>query len=314
MVAATGEMWQRRVKPRIEEAKVRFEQSPVARRRPLVLAVRVIRQLGQDDATILAAGIAFYFLFSLFPLLLGLLAIAGMVFNSPELQRNFIGFVSENLPGAAGFVERNVRDVVRLQGALGLGAIVGLLWTASAVFGAIGKAVNRAWGVQQDRPFYIAKPRQLGMALVVLVLFLISTTLTGLIQPLAQGDLGIPGMAALPRFIIGELALRTLSWAMSFGIFLLIYRFVPNCQTHWRSVWLGAAIAATLFEVGKSAFVWYLGNFANYDQVYGSLASVIILLFWAYISSFILLLGAEISSEYEKLYFSAGQTPAGKGG
>jgi membrane protein len=314
MVAAARERWQKRVKPRIEEIKLGVTENPVARSRPVLLAGRVVVQLGRDDATILAAGIAYYFLFSLFPLLLGLLAIAGMVFNSPEVQRNFLDFVSENLPGAANFVERNVHEIVRLRGFLGLGATLGLIWTASAVFGAISKGVNRAWGVRKDRPFYIAKPRHLAMALIVLVLFLISASLTAVILPLTQQDLDLPGLGFFPQLMVGEALLRALSWLFSFGIFLLIYRFVPNCQTYWRSVWPGAVIGATLFEVGKFAFVWYLGAFANYDQVYGPLASVIVLLLWAYISAFILLLGAEISSEYEKLYHGQGEAPAGDPG
>jgi membrane protein len=314
MVSATRERWQRRVKPRVEDIKLQVTQSPVAKSRPVRLARQVVVQLGRDDATILSAGIAYYFIFSLFPLLLGLLAIAGMVFNSAEVQRNFLEFVSENLPGGAAFVERNVQDIVRLRGVLGLVGMVGLLWTASIVFGAISKGVNRAWGVRKDRPFYIAKPRHLAMALIVMVLFLISATLTGVILPLMHRDLGLPGLDFLPQAGIGEALLRALSWVFSFGIFLLIYRFVPNCKTYWRSVWLGAAIAATLFEVGKFAFVWYLETFANYEVIYGPLASVIVLLLWAYISAFILLLGAEISSEYDNIYYGAEAGSAGAPG
>ncbi len=91
---------------------------------------------------------------------------------------------------------------------------------------------------------------------------------------------------------------------MSFSIFLLIYRFLPNCKTYWRYVWLAAAISAGLFEIGKNLFVWYLGSFANYDQVYGPVASVMIFLLWAYLSSLVLILGAEISSEYERMHHS----------
>jgi membrane protein len=94
---------------------------------------------------------------------------------------------------------------------------------------------------------------------------------------------------------------------------LFIYRFVPNRKTYWRHVWLGAVIAAILFEVAKSLFVWYLARFTNYNQVYGSLASVIILLLWLYLSSLVLILGAEIGSEYQRLRYPGerqGKTPS----
>jgi len=190
---------------------------------------------------------------------------------------------------------------VRFRGTLGIVSIVGLIWSASAVFGAITRAVNRAWEVHDDRPFYIAKPRQIAMALAVLVLFVISTSISSAIQLITNTDLGIPGQSLLADLGVGRWALRVLSWALSFSIFLLIYRFVPNRKTYWRHVWLGALIAATLFEVGKNLFVWYLGQFTNYSQIYGSLASVIILLLWLYLSSLVLILGAEIGSEYQKL-------------
>ena len=110
-------------------------------------------------------------MFSLFPLLLGLLAISGSVLASEGIERRFVEFVTANLPGSRDLVTENVTQVVQFRGVLGVGAVLGLLWSASAVFGAIGRAVNRAWNVQHDRPFYIAKPLHIGMALAVGVLF-----------------------------------------------------------------------------------------------------------------------------------------------
>jgi membrane protein len=259
--------------------------------------------MGNDGGPHMAAGIAYYAIFSLFPLLLGCLALIGMVLNSESQQQAFLNFVSQNLPGASGFVTRNVEGIVRFRGTLGVVSIIGLIWSASAVFGAITHAVNRAWDVHEDRPFYVAKPRQLGMALAVLVLFAISTSITSAIQLIANADLGIPGQGFIQELGLTKWALRVLSWFISFGIFLLIYRFVPNRKTYWRYVWLGAVIAATIFEVGKGLFVWYLGQFTNYNQIYGSLASAIILLLWLYLSSLILIFGAEICSEYRKLRY-----------
>ena len=84
-------------------------------------------------------------------------------------------------------------------------------------------------------------------------------------------------------------------------IFLLLYKMVPNTKTYWRYIWPGALLAAVLFETSKNLFILYLERFASYQNVYGSLAPVIVLLLWAFVSSFIVLMGAEISSEYERL-------------
>ncbi|MCI0846687.1 MAG: YihY/virulence factor BrkB family protein [Chloroflexi bacterium] len=256
-----------------------------------------------DDATHLAAGVAYYAMFSLFPLLLGFLAISGLVLNSEGLEQKFMDFVTDNLPGSEQIVKENVGQVVRFRGLLGIGAFIGLLWSASAVFGAINRAVNRAWDIRQDRPFYIAKPRQLAMALGVGILFLLSTSATSAIQVFTDPsrDLGVPGQDFLLGIGLGHLALRMVPWAMTLLIFLMVYRFLPDCKTYWRFIWPGAVVASVLFEVAKSLFVWYLNNIATYDQVYGSLTSVMALLFWIYISALILILGAEISSEYGRM-------------
>ncbi len=91
----------------------------------------------------------------------------------------------------------------------------------------------------------------------------------------------------------------------TFLIFLFIYKFVPMTRTYWRYMWPGALLAALLFEAAKSFFIFYLDYYAAYERIYGTLASVIALLAWAYISGFIVVIGAEVSSEYYRLRIGA---------
>lgn len=278
-------------------------RSPIAQNWIVILAWRVLKELGDAEATHLAAGVAYYALLSLFPLILGLLAIVGIVLTSEESQRGLLEFVTINLPGSKGFVEQNVGEVVHFRGALGIGAIIGLLWTASIGFGAVARAVNRAWGIRRNRPFYIAKPLHILMALAVGGLFLVSTFATSAIEVLTdpKRDLGIPVQEFFLALGLGHLALRMVPWGINIFIFIMIYRFAPNCKTYWRYVWPGAVVAAILFELAKGLFLWYLDNIAIYSQVYGSVASVIVLMLWIYVSALILILGAQISSEYSRL-------------
>jgi membrane protein len=102
-------------------------------------------------------------------------------------------------------------------------------------------------------------------------------------------------------------ALQGTSLLLTLCIFLLIYRFMPNTKTYWRYIWPGAIVAAVLFESAKNLFLTYVDQFANFENVYGSLAPVIALLLWAYVSSFILILGAELSSEYGRLRRGVGR-------
>ena len=100
---------------------------------------------------------------------------------------------------------------------------------------------------------------------------------------------------------IVAVVLRLPALIISFSIFMAIYKFLPNTKTYWRFIWVGALLAAILFEVSKGLFLWYLENFAQFDQLYGNLASVVILMIWTYISAMILIAGAELSSEYGRI-------------
>lgn len=278
-----------------------FADSGFVKSKPITLMVNTARELGEDDATQMAAGVAYYVFFSLFPLLLGLMALMGIFLQSQELQRDVLKLVGENFPGSSDFIESNISNVVRFRGALGIASIIGLFWSASAVFGAIGKALNRAWEVPKARPFYLSKVRQLGMAFGIGLLGVLSVSTTSLLQLAGSRDLGIPGESYIYDSDLVNILLRIFPSMLSLTIFLLVYKFIPDVKTHWRHIWIGAIVAAVLFEISKNLFVWYLNNFASYDQVYGTLASVMVLLIWAYISAFLLILGAEISSEYAKM-------------
>jgi len=277
--------------------------SPVCRNKTLVLTARVAKEMQQIESTHLAAGVAYYALLSLFPLLLGLLALGGILLSSEGTYQGLLSFVTENLPGSKAFVEQNVGEVVEFRGVVGVGAILGFLWTASIGFGAVARSVNRAWGIRVNRPFYVAKPLHILMALAVGALFLISTSATSVIEVITdpERDFGIPAQEFFLQLGLGHLALRMVPWGINIFIFLMIYRFAPNCKTYWRYIWPGAVVAAVLLEVSKGLFLWYLDNLAIYNQVYGSVTSVIVLLFWIYISALILILGAEIGAEHSRM-------------
>jgi membrane protein len=295
--------------------KDQFFRNPLAQKRLVILVWRVILGMGQDDASHLAAGVAYYAIFSVIPLLLGLLAILGLVLNSPDLQQRFLDLVTANIPGSSGFVTNNVGQIVKWRGALGIGAIIGLLWFGRAVFAAMSRAINRAWGIRKDRPFYIALPQQMAMTAILGSLVLLSTISSSVIQLLNNEIFGASRQEPLADLGLSYIALYGIPSIITLVTFLLIYRFVPNRKMRWNYIWPGALIAAVLFETAKILFFWYLETFAVYDQIYGSLASAMAFLFWAYWSSLILILGAEICYEYERIYYpdepqnAAGPTP-----
>ena len=267
----------------------------------IALIVRTTHEMSDDDATHMAAGVAYYAILSMVPLMVGLIALLGMFLKSESVQAELFDFFRIYLPASTDELEANIEGISELRGALGILSILGLFWTASAIFGAITRAVNRAWDVHRDRPFYIAKLRNMGMAMGVGLLFILSVSLTGAIQTL--GGMDLPGVGRL-TFLENDglkIITRVLPFLFSLSIFMLIYKYLPNTVIHWKYVWPGALLAAVSFEIIKSTFVFYLDNFANYEKVYGSLGSVVALLVWIYISSLILIIGAEFSSEYGRM-------------
>ena len=265
------------------------------------LIVRTVKELGDDDATHMAAGVAYYALFSLFPFLLGLIAIIGLAADSNTVRSEIREWAADNLPGTGDFISDNVIASAEASGSLGAISIIGLLWSGSAIFGAITKVVNRAWDIQHDRPFIKGKIMQLSMAMSVGILFALALTTASLAQTAERyAHTDIPVLAQADE-VLGMLLLRILSFVFNLAIFLILYKVLPNTWTHWRYIWPGALVAALLFEGGKFLFVLYLDNFATFSAVYGSIGSVIALLLWAYVSAFILILGAEMSSEFGRM-------------
>ena len=304
-VAAPVDWFQTRVARNRDYLRIRVRARRFWRRLldiPAVgLVYRTVREMGADDATHMAAGLAYYAVLSLFPLTVGLISLLGMVLDSETLEGEVFSFFQTYLPGSKELLSANINAAGNIRGFLGVVSFLGLFWSASLLFGAISRSVNRAWDIHQDRPFYIDKLRHIVMALSVAPLFLMSIGTTAALQILGSVDVPLIGRIAFLEHNGINMLTRPLPFVFSLTIFLLIYKFTPNTQTYWRYVWPGALLAAVLFEVSKSVFVFYLDNFADYERVYGSLASVIVLLGWAYISGFILILGAEFSSEYGRM-------------
>ncbi len=257
------------------------------------LLFATFRGLGAHDATHLAAGVAYFALLSIFPLLLGLIAILGLFLPSESVQADIFDFVERNIPGSINVVERSIDDVIEFRGPVGLIGLFSLLWMGSVMFGAVTRGINRAWGIRQDRPYHIKKLRDLGMTLGLGLLILLSIALSSLFSIMRSTDLNLPhGLINILAILIGFL--------VSLALFLLAYRFIPNTTVIWRYVWPGALLAAILFEIAKNLFIIYLAHFARYELIYGSLASLIIFLVWIYISALILIFGAEFTSRYHK--------------
>jgi len=259
----------------------------------LSILVGTFQKAKQDAAPDLAAAIAFWAFFSIFPLLIGILSLTSRFLESESLRARINEAVTEMLPGSAEIVMDNLDAVVQLRGTMSLVAIVGLFWTASKVFGAMTRAVNRALGVQRDRRPLLSKLRYLWMAIAVSILTIVSLSVTVALEVLLES----PTLArlGLDTGAISGVQGWLASFILIFLIFSLLYKLTPHVDVTWAQVLPGALLATLLFELGQAGFVLYLDKVANLKVVYGSLSSIIVMLLWLYISALILILGAEYS-------------------
>ncbi|MFZ5915331.1 MAG: YhjD/YihY/BrkB family envelope integrity protein [Chloroflexota bacterium] len=257
-----------------------------------------IVSFGQDNGAALAANIAYRALFSFFPLALLLLAVSSNLLNSVAAQEQVVAFIEQFLPTAGALVRDNVASVLRNRGAVGTLAGLGLLWSASSVFSAIDRAINRAWDASVRRSFWRQQALALAIVIGIGLLFFLSTLTTTLFDLLLHFKL--PGLGIEPfNSHLGQRLLPLLGpMLVDYLVFFSLYRFLPVVRVHWREVLPGALIASTAWQLAKYGFNLYLRNFASYSLVYGSLTTIIVFLTFTYIAALILVMGAEFSAAW----------------
>ncbi len=286
-----------------ERARGLLAQSNPTDRRWRLLVYSIVRGLFTNDMPHYAAGVAYYAIFCMFPLVLGFLAILGLSLQSQDLQPKFLEFVSRSIPGSSDFIADNIQQIVRFRNAVGVGAIIGMFWLGRAVFAAAARAINRAWGITKDPPFYWQFPQQIGMTITLGSLQILSMMATSLIQLANNEAITLFGRRPFLEIGVGYVSLYLIPFLLTTITFALLYRFVPNRPMRWAYVWPGVLAATFLFELFKFLFVVYLEGIADYTLLYGSMASVIVFMFWAYMSSFILLGGALACSHYQRIFY-----------
>jgi len=242
-----------------------------------------------------AAGLAYYAFFSLFPFLLSVIAAGSFILESEQVHLQVVEFVIEVFPVAREVIESNLRRVLELRGSVGLVGLIGLTWSASSVFTTLVRNINLAW--PQAEPRNVLQERRVAFGIVgilsVLLLFsFLSSTilslLAGLRVPLWQG-------VTVYDTALWPIASDFLPWLVTFLVFLSLYRWIPNTAVEWSAATRGAVLATFLWEVAARAFAWYLSSgLVHYEFIYGSLGTVVTLMLWIYISSWIVLFGAHL--------------------
>jgi membrane protein len=274
------------------------------------VAERVWSESNRDNLSVVAAGCAFFALFAIFPALSALISLYGLTADPTTVEQNF-GMLGSVLPTQAYdiVIEQIHRISAASGGALGWSLAVSLgvaLWSANAGTQALMVALNIAYEEPERRSLFQYYLNAFSFTIIGI--------LGGVVMLLAI--LYVPILFAVTGYSHAfELIVGVVRWPLLafFVLFLLalLYRYGPcrrSAKWHWVSV--GSVFAMVVWLIASAAFSLYVSNFANYDRLYGSLGAVIILLFWLYISFYIVLLGAEINAELELQ--TAKDTTAGK--
>ncbi|MFH1689635.1 MAG: YihY/virulence factor BrkB family protein [Candidatus Eisenbacteria bacterium] len=265
--------------------------------RPVRATFRILRtaflRLGCERGPEAAASMSFYAVFSMFPLLLLLIAVGSRVLETADAQERLLEAVLRFLPVSRELVRQNVTAVVRVRGTVGGIGVAGLLWAATSAFSTLVRNLNRAWPSARERN--LLGERLLALAMVASLVGLVLLYLVAKARVILPGDWGaaqrgaasvfglVPSTAALSVFIM--------------VILTLLYKWLPRTKVLWREALAGASACSLALWAGTTLFTLFLSSGRmRYNLVYGSLGTLLALLSWVYIASLLVLSGAHLAA------------------
>lgn len=265
-----------------------------------------VMQWIEDDPFQLAAALSYYTLFSMTPLLIIVIAVAGFVFSREAAEGQIVGAIEEMIGGQSAQAIQGMIQNASSQPTTGmfsaLVGIVALIFGAAGVVGQLQTSLNTIWGVE-PKPgqgvWGLVRQRVntfamiLGIGFLLLVSLVISAIVTGLAQFAGTIFGGAEFFAHMLDLVV--------SFVLVTALFAMIYKFLPDARIQWRDVWIGAALTSVLFTGGKLLIGLYLGR-SSVTSIYGAAGSLITVLLWVYYSSLIFFLGAEFTQVYASRY------------
>lgn len=235
-----------------------------------------------------AAALSYYAIFSFFPLMLLVLVIIGTLLGPAAARDQIDGVLRLFLPeSTSDFLQYNIAETLKQRQSFGLVAGITLLWSSLGLFSNLSSSLSKTFRDEKG-PNTIQK-RIAGLMMMLalggmLAVSLITTLLFGLLDVfLFFSDSSWLTMGAL-----------IVPLSLDVAIFAFLYRYIPRRKVRWDAIWVAAFLSGGAWEIGKRLFRWYLDNMASYSLVYGSVATIIVLMLWAYLSGLIVILGAEI--------------------
>ena len=259
---------------------------------------QLMEKFSEHNVTLLAAGQAYYYLLSIFPLLI--VAFAIIPYLNLDVNQ-VMGTVEKSLPsGMAEIFEDNIVSLIETpKGGLLTIGIIGALWSASNGVNAFIKSANSAYGVEETRSFIVVRAMALGLTIGLIIALGVAITLPIFGNTIVKYLDMILSLGSSKTILI-----QILRWAISIivltGILLMFYRFAPNKNLPFKDTLPGALVASIAWLLISFGFSFYIDNFGNYSATYGSLGGIIILMMWFFLTGIILMVGALINVIYQQ--------------
>lgn len=264
---------------------------------------KTAREFSSDECTDLAAALTYYAVLAVFPAMIALTSLLGLVGQGTSSVETLLDIV-EDIGG--GSMVESVRDpLLEIAGSqrAGLALVLGLagaLWSASGYVGAFGRAMNRIYEIPEGRPIWKLRPLMLLLTLVLVVLtaaVLLALVVTGPVADSVGQELGVGSGLQL----VWSIAKWPVLFLVVVLIVALLYYATPNVrQPRFRWISIGALVAIVTWAIASAAFGLYVANFSSYDKTYGALGGVIVFLLWLWLTNLALLFGAELDAELER--------------
>lgn len=263
------------------------------------LARRVWREIGNDEVTDRAAALSYYFLFALFPALLFLTALLGFL-PVEGLQERLLSYARDMLPpDAASTLERTLTEIVseRRGGLVSIG-VLAALWASSNGMASVMSTMNRVWGVKEQRSWWRRRVLAVGLTLGFSAFIVASLVLLVFGGVIGGTVANVFGLGQLFKVVWNAVSIPIVIVCALFGI-ELVYYVAPARKREWRWITPGATVALVAWLAMSFGLRVWVSRFADYSATYGSIGGVILLMLWLYLTSVVVLVGAEIDAEIE---------------
>ena len=242
-----------------------------------------------------AAGMAYYTLFSLFPLLIVMVTIGSFFVDDSQTSSRVAQLVISVIPVGQDLVERNIERILVLRNSIGILGLVGLLWSGSNAFSMMVHHITSAWPVDERRTFFQKRLFGLAMVIIMLLVLFVLTLSSTILNVIVKYQEAVPGYELLFTSWLGGFGTKLFYWVVPFLFFYSLYRIIPMGRVPIKAAGFSALIITIIWRLASNAFQAYLrSGLARYEVIFGSLSAIAILLLWIYISSVILFFGAHL--------------------